>query len=119
MLGIIGFERYKVRCIIGTEAWERQELQEVFVDLKVEADFSRVVRSQDLLDTINYVGLADLCQKIAEEGRYYLLEKYAADVLEEMFRQYPIVSGWICVKKPQALPSAKCALVELKRERKI
>lgn len=118
MLGIIGFKGYKVRCIIGTESWERKEIQEIFIDLKVEADISRVAQSDDLHDTVDYVSLAAICRKMAEEGQYLLIEKYAADVLEKLPQQFAIHSAWICVKKPQAIPFAECALVELKREYK-
>lgn len=118
MLGIIGFKGYRVSCIIGTENHEREVEQDLLIDLKVEADFSRVSQSESLHDTINYVSLASVCKDLAQKGKYLLIEKYAADVIAEVLNRFPVYSVWICVQKPEAIPGAECALVELKSEKR-
>lgn len=116
MLGTIGFKGYTISCIIGTEKRERIEKQSLIIDLKVEVDFSKVSVSGRLEDTINYVSLATVCHDLAMNGEYLLIEKYAADLIKELLRLFPIKSAWIRVKKPLAIPGAECALVELKQE---
>ena len=116
MLGTIGFEGYCVHCIIGTEPHEREVEQKLLIDLKVEADFSRVLVSESLHDTINYVLLASACKDLAQRGQYFLIEKYASDAVAMILTMFPVKSAWICVKKPAAIPDAECALVELKRK---
>jgi dihydroneopterin aldolase len=113
MSGIIGFKGLAVSCVIGTEPHERMHEQELIIDLKVEADLSKVVASGRLEDTINYVSLAQICKEMAVKGRYLLIEKFAADVLQEISEQFPAKSVWIRVKKPLAISAAECAFVEL------
>ena len=117
MLGTIGFKGYRVSCIIGTEPHERNEVQDLLIDLKVELDFSQVFQSGDLKDTIDYRLLVEVCQNLAVEGNYGVLEKYASDVIEEIFTRFSVKSAWISIRKPLAIPGAECALIELKQDR--
>jgi dihydroneopterin aldolase len=114
MLGLIGFNSYCIRCIIGTEPHEREEMQDLLIDLRVEVDFSKI---SVLKDTIDYRVLAAFCKDLAIEGKYLLIERYAADAIKKLLRTFPIKSAWIRVRKPQAISDAECALVELRGER--
>ncbi len=116
MLGTIGFKGYRINCIVGTESHEKSTFQDLLVDLKVEIDFTKVSASGQLKDTVNYVALAQICKELAVNGKYELLEKYASDVLEALFKQFAIESAWIKIEKPSAISGAECAFVELKRE---
>jgi 7,8-dihydroneopterin aldolase/epimerase/oxygenase len=117
ILGVIGFDHCKIRCIIGTEMHERKAEQDIYVDLRVEADVSAAIHSDALHDAINYVLLATICKEVAQHGRYYLLEKYADDVLGVIIKRFSVKWAWIRVKKPQAIADAEAAFVELKRYR--
>lgn len=117
MLGIIGFEELKISCIIGVENHERHHEQEIYVDLKIETDFSKCAISDHIHDTIDYVALAQICTEIARKGKYQLLEKYACDVVNALLIQQGINWAWIKVKKPNALPAAACSTVEMKKMR--
>nr|QIQ10891.1 hypothetical protein OJOKFFHK_00034 [uncultured bacterium] len=116
MLGTIGFKSYCINCVVGTESHERTTLQDLFVDLRIVVDFNKVVNSGKLEDTVNYVTLAEICRDIAINGKYHLLEKYASDVMKELFYRFPVVSAWIRVEKPSAIPGAVCSFVELEQE---
>lgn len=114
-LGIIGFENFKIDCIIGIEPHERINEQEIVIDLKVEADMSKVSASDSIYDAIDYVQLAKICEETAK-GKYNLLEKYAADVLKVIFNTFKVSSASIRVMKPEALPGAAQAFIELYRK---
>lgn len=116
MLGTIGIEKYRILCVIGAKAHERHVEREIFVDVKVVADISDAVRTDQLKDTVDYVRLAELCEKIAKEGRYYLLEKYAGEVAKAIYNTFRVKSVWICVRKPASLEDAECSFVEVKIE---
>lgn len=106
MLGTIGFEKYRIRCIIGTELHEREKEQEIIVDLSVECDLLKPAASGSLSDAIDYVQLAEICRELAVFGRYFLLEKYIVDVVSEIRRRYPVKSVSMCARKPAALEGA-------------
>jgi dihydroneopterin aldolase len=116
MLGTIGFEGYRVSCIIGTEQHERIQEQRIFIDLKVKTDFSKVALTENLKDTINYTTLAHLCKELAVNGKYFLIEKYAFDIIQQIFDNFPVKSAWVRIKKPTAINEAEWAFVELERE---
>lgn len=113
--GTIGFEQFKIQCIIGVYGHERQQPQEICVDLSVEVDFASAAASDVLADALNYVQLAELCESMAVEGRYQLLEAYAAAVLDKLVAAYPIRRAKMRVRKAKAIVAAKCAFVELER----
>lgn len=114
---IIGFENYRIECIIGIEEHERAKEQEILVDMKVRARVEAAAQSDAIHDTIDYITLAGLCKQMAETGLYYLLEKYAADVLKKVLTTFPVTWAWIRVKKPSALPGAKFTFVEMECEK--
>jgi len=117
MLGCIGFEGYRLHCIIGTEPHERQQDQELIIDLKVECDLTAAAHSDNVRDTINYVELAELCEQTARNGRYFLLEKLIGDLTTAVLKRFRVRSVWVRVKKPSALKGADCAVVELEKLR--
>lgn len=115
MNGIIGFEDLCVRCIIGVDLEERMQAQPLFIDLKVKPAADFCGESDSILDTVNYVELAALCEKTAVEGRYHLLEKAAHEILAGIFDRFPVSWAWIKIKKLQAIPQAKNAIIEMER----
>jgi 7,8-dihydroneopterin aldolase/epimerase/oxygenase len=112
--GIVGFEKLKISCIIGVEPWERTSVQEIFVDVKVQTDFFQAAKTDDLSYAINYVELANICERVAQNG-YFLLETYAANALEEILEKFPVEWASFSVRKPGALSNAVCSFVEIKK----
>ncbi len=119
MYGTIGFDNHKITCIIGAEPEERHADQDIFVDLEAEADFSHCASTDSLHDAIDYVQLAHVCTEVAQKGKYFLIEAYASDCLNELLKRFPIEKAWIKIKKPQGLPSANYAVVSLSKRKKI
>ncbi len=113
MKGYIGFNHHKIDCIIGVYPDERLKAQTIYVDLKVEIDFSKCSQSDQITDTVNYEALAQICTELACRGRYQLLEVYAVEALREMLNRFDILKAWIRIKKPAGLPTADYTSVEL------
>lgn len=115
MLGTVGFEELRVQCLVGVYPHERVSEQTLIIDLKVEGDLSGCIKSDSLHDALDYAKLVDLCKKVANENRFHLIEAYAHAILEEVLAQFSASTAWIKIRKPGALPEAKCAFVELER----
>lgn len=113
MLGLVGFDGLKVFCVIGDLPHERVQEQLLLIDLRVEADFGLAAGSDLLKDTVDYVHLANVCRDVGRNGKYHMVEKYAAEVLKTLL-MLPIKSAWIRVRKPGSIEGADCAVVELK-----
>lgn len=117
MLGILGLENYKIRCIIGVHPFERTHEQDIYIDLKVEANMAACVESDQIYDTVCYAQLAKICADIAWEGQFQLLEAYANEVLSTLMENFSINWAWIRVKKPVPDMSGSFVMIELSKQR--
>lgn len=115
MQGIVGFEHYKIRCVIGVYPSERVRKQDIYVDLRVRTDFSRCVASDELRDAVDYIVLARLCHDLAQARSYKLLETFAEEALTKILLNEEIMWAWIRIRKPKALPGAQCGFIEMER----
>lgn len=113
MLGTLGFEKYRIRCIIGNDPHEREAEQDIFVDVTVAVDIAVAAKSDAIEDAVDYVHLAVLCKEMAIAGRYRLLEKYAVDTAQAIKKQFGATSVKIVVRKPKAIDGAECAFVSV------
>ncbi len=119
MIGEIGFEQLKIRCIIGCCPEERTQEQEIYVDLKVGADFTHSAASDNIKDAVDYVRLSEICTEMARTNQYHLQETFAVEVLKKLLNEFDIQWAWIKIMKPKALESAHYATVELKLEKSL
>ena len=110
----IGIEELKITCTIGTQEEEQHQQQDIFVDIEVETQPNS---ADDLDDTVNYVLIAELCNDLATKQHYQLLESYAQDVLDSLLDKFNISTAQIKVKKPQAIPTARCATIKIRKEK--
>lgn len=110
----VGFEGLEVQCVIGILPQERTQKQPLIIDLRCQLQESKQP-IQHVEDTVNYVALAQLCERRAVEGEYGLLETLAQDLLEEV-SALPLVKGvQLTLKKPEALPHATYCVVKIQK----
>jgi dihydroneopterin aldolase len=112
---VIGFKDLKISCIIGVWPFEREQKQDIFVDLEVESSFERCSKSDNFNDTIDYAFLAKIVEEIAIKRQFRLLETFSEECLNYLFCTYPISWAKITIKKPMAIPNASFAFVQLEK----
>lgn len=108
----VGIEKLKVMTIIGVNPDERQEKQPLLIDISVETDISKCVASDTLMDTLDYASLKSLCEEVAENQSFRLIESFAAAILKTLQLKFPLAHIGIKVTKPKALKDA-FAFVEI------
>ena len=106
----IGIEELKITCTIGTLDKEKENKQDIFLDVEVETNSGS---SDNLDDTVDYVRIAKLCTNIATQHHYQILEALAHDLFKELHSSFDISWCRIKIKKPQALEFTKYATVEI------
>jgi len=111
--GVIGFDHYKIHCIIGLNNEERLKAQDIFLDLRVTQDFSAAAKQDDLKKTFCYEMLGNICKELAIQKKYRLLETFAYELIELLMNEYKIKWAFVRVKKPSAISDADYAIVEL------
>lgn len=114
--GTVGFDGYRIACIIGVHGYERELLQEVTVDLRVPCLFG-ASSSDSIFDTIDYTSLAKTCREVAEKGQFHLVETLAWEMIEAIFQGYPVSWVWVKIRKLEVMQDIQAAVVELKRYR--
>ncbi|MCX5645092.1 MAG: dihydroneopterin aldolase [Phycisphaerae bacterium] len=107
-----------IRCIVGTEELERQEKQEVLVDITLYADLRKAGRTDALEDAIDYRALKKRILQLVGESQFHLIEALAQCVAEECLQDERVERVEVAVEKPGALRFARTVGVEIVRSRR-
>jgi dihydroneopterin aldolase/D-erythro-7,8-dihydroneopterin triphosphate epimerase len=104
------------RCIIGVDADERREKQDVLAQIVLEADLSRAGRSDDIADTVDYKKIKKRILRMAEGSSFYLIEALAQSIAETCLENGRVQRVEVVVEKPGALRFARTVAVRIVRE---
>jgi D-erythro-7,8-dihydroneopterin triphosphate epimerase len=105
------------RCIIGVNDHERQEKQDVVINLTVYADLSDAARSDRIEDAVDYRELRTRVVDMVEASKYHLLEALAQAIADVCLEQPRVQKVIVRVDKPGALHLARSVAIEIDRER--
>ena len=104
-----------VHCIIGINAEERVEKQEVVINLTLHADLAEAARTDRIEDTVDYKSVKNEVRKAVEASGFFLLERLAEQVAEIALRPRLVQRVDVSVDKPGALRFTRSVAVEMTR----
>lgn len=105
IMGKIGFDQLLVHTVIGDLPLERENAQDLLVDVRAAVDLRTLIETGKLESTVNYVEVASLFEKVAKEGEYQMIETLAVIFLSELYAQFPqIKEADVQITKPGTLP---------------
>ncbi len=107
----------RVRTIVGVNAWEREQEQEVVIDLAIYGDLAPAAAADDLAATLNYRTLTKAVIAYVASSRHYLLEALAAAIARLCLVDHGARRVTVRVEKPGALRFADSVGVEIERRR--
>lgn len=103
----------------GVYEFERELGQRFYVDLDLKADLSKAGKSDNLQETVDYVGVYNQTKEIVEHQRFQLLEALSYHIAEEILRLHPIVEEvTVRVRKPSVPIAAALDYVEVEAVRR-
>jgi FolB domain-containing protein len=105
------------RCIIGVNAEERREKQEVLINLSIYADLRKAGKSDKFEDAVDYRSIKKQILGEVEKSSYNLIEALAQRVAEICLENPAISQVKVTVEKPSALRFARSVGVEITRKR--
>ncbi|MDX9975536.1 MAG: dihydroneopterin aldolase [FCB group bacterium] len=105
------------RCIVGIYAHEREQKQDVVVNITLYADLRRACASDRIEDTVDYKGVKKAVHAMIEESAFQLIERLAEEVASLCLRFQGVQRVMVSVDKPGALRFARSVAVEITRER--
>jgi len=107
-----------VRGIVGIKADERENEQDVLVNVTMWADTRPAAISDDIVDAVNYRTVAKAMIAHIRHGRPYLVERLVEELVEICFRSDErVVEAEVTVEKPGALRFARSVGVTVRRTR--
>jgi FolB domain-containing protein len=107
----------RLKTVIGVNEWEREQKQEVVVNLEIEIDDERAAETDRIEDTINYKTISKRIFQETEGSQFFLIERLARRVLEISLEDKRVIKADVEVDKPYALRFAKSVSVRLTAKR--
>ena len=106
----------RLRCIVGVYPEERNEKQDVLINITLYTDLGRACASDRIEDTVDYKGVKKRVVAMVEASTCYLVERLAQQVAEVCLEEPAIRRVDVTVDKPGALRFARSVAVEISRE---
>jgi FolB domain-containing protein len=104
------------RGIIGVNPDERENTQEIIINVALFTDTHTAGKTDQILDTVSYSAVAKKIRTCAESAQRYTVEALAEDIAEICLRESGVVKVQVRVEKPRAIRFAASAGVEIERE---
>ena len=107
----------RVRGIIGINDWEREQPQDILINITVFTDTHRAAETDNIEDCVNYRTVAKAAAKHAETARRLTVEALANDIAKICLEQPGVQKAVVRVEKPGAVRFAVSVGVEVERNR--
>ena len=105
----------QLRCIIGIYPEERQEKQDVILNITLYADLRQAGNTDDLRDTVDYKSVKQAVRTLVEGSSFKLVEKLASEVARVCLEPALVKKVQVRIDKPGALRFARSVAVEIMR----
>ena len=106
-----------LRGIIGLNDWERENRQDILINLTLYTDIRPAGTSDRADDILNYRTITKAVINYVESSSHYLVEALAAAIARICVVDYGAARAIVRVEKPGALRFARSVGVEIERER--
>lgn len=106
-----------VRGVIGINDWEREQRQDVLVNLTLFVDAGAAGLSDEVADALNYRTVTKAVIDYVESSRHYLVEALATAIARICVVDHGAERAIVRVEKPGALRFASSVGIEIDRER--
>jgi FolB domain-containing protein len=104
-----------VRGILGINPDERENRQDILINLVVLTDVRRAALSDAIEDALNYRTLSKRIIEHVEASSDFLVEKLATDIARIVLGEFQAAQVTVRVEKPGALRYARSVGVEIVR----
>ena len=99
----IHIKNLRLRTIIGCNESERNNLQDIIINIKIDYNASKAAKSDTLDDALNYRTMTKKIINLVENSKFHLLEKLGTKVLSLIMEDPVVNKAVVEIDKPQAL----------------
>lgn len=114
---VIRIHNLKLQTIIGINHTEREEEQEVIINVEFEYDDTQAVKNDNIEFAVNYRSITKQIIQFVQNSAFLLLETLADSILELVMREERITRAKVTVDKPFALRFADSVSAEKTAQR--
>jgi len=114
---IIKIENLRLRTIIGVYDWEKENRQDLIINVTIDFDGRRAAESDSIDDTLDYKAISKKIISFVETNDFNLLERVAGGICDIVFEDPAVRWASVKVEKPGALRFADSVSVTEARER--
>ena len=106
-----------IRGVIGISDHEREQPQDILVNVVIFADISKAGQSDNIEDSVNYRTVSKKILAHVEKIQRYTVEALATDISELVLSDPKVESVRVRVEKPGAVRFSRSVGVEIERNR--
>ncbi len=106
-----------LRCIVGINESERNNKQDVLINIVMWADTRPAARSDNIDDAVNYRTVTKQIIEHVEASAYFLVERLVERIAEICLRDERVRQVQVGLEKPGALRFARSVGVTITRAR--
>ncbi len=99
----INIQNLRLRTFIGFNPEEKQKKQDIVLNISITYSISEAALNDHVEEALDYKVITKQVIKHVESGRFLLLEKLVADVLEICSSHPDVRSSRVTIDKPHAL----------------
>jgi FolB domain-containing protein len=103
------------RGIIGVNDWEREQPQDILINIVLFTDLHQAGQSDDVHDSVDYRSVAKKVLAHAETARRLTVEALAADLAQLCLEVARVEKVRVRVEKPGAVRFSRSVGVEIER----
>lgn len=100
---IINIKNLRLRTYIGFNPEEREKRQDVVINMEIRYPAETACSTDDVDSALDYKAITKQVIDLVENGRYLLLEKLVADVLQLATEPEGVQYAKVSIDKPHAL----------------
>ena len=112
-MAIIRIKNLLLRTYIGFNDEEVSKLQDVVINMTIDADLNHAIKSDSVDRSYNYKIITKNVIALVQEQKFRMLEKLTQSILDEIMKNKKVRFARVEVDKPHALRFAESVSIEL------
>ena len=117
-IATIRIKNLKLKTIIGINPPERVHKQEIIVNVEIELDALKAIKTDDIKNALDYKAVKKEIIAKVEETSFFLIEKLADSILQLIMSHQQVKKATVEIDKPFALRFADSVSVTISAKRK-
>lgn len=108
-----------VRGVIGISEREREQPQDILINIVIFADIRKAAKSDNVEDSVNYRTVAKKILAHTESIKRYTVEALAEDIAALCLEDEKVIKVQVRVEKPGAVRFSRSVGVEIERSKSL